>query len=284
MGLTDKKALTDEELKAVLTKLRDAYAKNALEHGPSLFNLDAFNVRYLEALRKRIDLKVFFAAEIKALEDIKGRIAKKREDAERETAEAIRKDEESFSRKADAMLDRFEKMIEKYPDVKLTDTSSLEMNRLYGGLKELFSCYSIVKNIFAGYGDHALEMATKSMDAMFARYALDMGGRHPEMFQDYIIAFSRENKERETERMAQIVLKESGLFLHTLIDHLTELLVKIDGIHPGDKVELDELFERDSPRVFRSFSGKTKEEVVRGTLAYAQAMIRDFRLQSFKKQ
>ena len=50
-----------------------------------------------------------------------------------------------------------------------------------------------------------------------------------------------------------------------------------------NNVILPESLSSQSPRVYSFFKGKNKEDIYNATIAYASAMINDFRLQSFRK-
>ena len=283
MGLFSGKEMTDIEIKAILGKLREEYIRSAETHGASLFNVEALNQRYLEALRKRVDIKVFLAAEVQAYNEIVHRIAEKESEVVRAAEAEQKREEESFSRKADDILDKFEKMIEKYPSIEMSPHSSNEINHLYGGLKELAGCVAIVRSLFTGTGDYSLEMAAKALDELFTRHTTEIGDRFHDLFQDYILAFLRPNSESEAKKMEQNTLKECGFFLNDSVTRLQELVANSDIVQPGAPVTIPELIEKDYPRIAKTFAGKTRGEVLTGALAYAEAMVRDFRLASFKK-
>lgn len=282
MGMFSGKEMTDAEIKAVLGKLRDQYIKSAEDHGASLFNLESLNQRYVDALRKRVDIKIFLAAEVQAYNELVHRIAEKASEAVRAAEEAQKREEESFSRKADELLGKFEKMIEKYPPTDMGPHASNEISRLYGGLKELAGCISLVRSIFAGSGDYSLEMAARSLDAVYIQHTTEYGDRYPDPFQDYLLVLLRPN-ENEVKKMEQNVLKECGFILNDTVARLNELIAGSDIVSPLTPVTIPELIEKDHPRIARSFTGRSRGDVLAGALAYAEAMVRDFRLASFKK-
>ncbi len=64
------------------------------------------------------------------------------------------------------------------------------------------------------------------------------------------------------------------------MSNIKQLAIKASS---DGEIVLPDYLNTQSPRVYKFFKGKTKEEMYDATIAYANAMINDFRLQSFKK-
>ena len=64
-------SLSDKEINATLSKIRNEYEEGAKKYGNKIYNVETFNNRYREALQNRQDLSNFLLIEMNILEDIK---------------------------------------------------------------------------------------------------------------------------------------------------------------------------------------------------------------------
>lgn len=279
-----KNRLRDDEVRMLLVKIRSEYAKQAQEHGTHRFNVEGFNERYQNALRSNTEIETFLLAEVQALEEMKQEIREQEEARVREREEERMRYENSFSKKADDMLKEFERMIEKYPARSIDENASNELNRLYGGMTEMFGCFSLVRNMFLRSDSYEVELLVKEIDETFYdMFVTEVEGKPPDVFQDYLIALRRGDA-GEAERREKVVLKEAGLFLNDLVKNLATLEERLHLIDENESVICDDNFTRAYPRIGSAFSGKTKKQVLLGTKNYAQALVRDFRLKGFKRK
>lgn len=275
--------LSEHEISKVLTKIRKIYKEYAEKYGSSMFNLEAFNNRYAQALRDRTNLTVFLAAETQAIDDIKQKAEESIERKKQEEYEQRNKYANSFEKQADDMLNEFNKRIRKYPRKELCEEASEELERLYGAMSEFYGCILIIRNIFSECGDNNLEMTAKLLDTKFADRIIESAGRPTQIWMDYILAFDRPDKEAESDRMEKTVLKENGLFLNETISRVKKLEEGLDSVKPEKALKLDKSFRDYYPRIAKSFEGKSKAEAFAGCRMYGEAILRDFRLHNFKK-
>ncbi len=274
--------LSNKEINTTLNKIRTSYMEGAEKYGDKIYNIDAFNNRYREALENRQDLSSFLLLELQILEDIKTTLRDREIEQERRKAEEEKMKENSFMNKVDAMIEKFKSAVEKYPIEELPSDADDELKHLYGAFKELYNCFSVIRFFSCGNAsDYVVETAIKDFDNKFQKFILPhTESKVPEVFEDYIFAI---NKKESSSRAEQFILKEAGFFLHSFVTKMEDIKAIALKKSFDNQLILPEYLSVQSPRVFSFFKGKTKEEIYNATLSYAIAMINDFRLQSFKK-
>ena len=275
-------SLSDKEINTTLAKIRREYEQGAEKYGNKIYNLNSFNDRYREALQNRQDLSNFLIVEIKILEDIKTTLRDRELERQRKKAEEEKAKENSFMDKVDNMIERFKSATEKYPLEDMHPKADEEIKHLYGAFKELYNCFSVIRFFCCGpASDYVVESAIKDYDNQFQKFIIPVGEtKVPQIFADYIFAL---NNGDNSSRAEQFILKESGFFLHAFIEKLSNIKsIALKATSDGEMV-LPDYLNTQSPRVYKFFKGKSKEEIYDATVAYANAMINDFRLQSFKK-
>ncbi|WP_157153575.1 hypothetical protein [Brachyspira murdochii] len=275
-------SLSDKEINATLAKIRREYEQGAEKYGNKIYNLSSFNDRYREALQNRQDLSNFLIVEIKILEDIKTTLRDRELERQRKKAEEEKAKENSFMNKVDNMIEKFKSATEKYPLEDIHPKADDEIRHLYGAFKELYNCFSVIRFFCCGpASDYVVETAIKDYDNQFQKFIIPVGEtKVPQIFADYVYAL---NNGDNSSRAEQFILKESGFFLHAFIEKMNNIkTIALKASNDGEIV-LPDYLNVQSPRVYKFFKGKTKEEMYDATIAYANAMINDFRLQSFKK-
>ena len=273
--------LSDKEINAALSKIRGEYEEGAKKYGNKIYNVENFNNRYREALQTRQDLSNYFLLEINILEDIKNRLRERELEKERMEAEEKKAKENSFMNKVDSMIEKFRNAIEKYPTEEIHPKADEEICHLYGAFKELYNCFCVIRYFAGEASDYVIETAIKDYDNKFQRFVMPVGeSKVPIIFSDYVFALE---KSEGVARSEQFILKESGFFLHSFIEKMDSIKTTALKKSFDNRIILPETLSAQSPRVFSFFKGKNKEEIYNATLAYASAMINDFRLQSFKK-
>ncbi|ADG72743.1 hypothetical protein R4K54_02500 [Brachyspira murdochii] len=275
-------SLSDKEINATLAKIRREYEQGAEKYGNKIYNLSSFNDRYREALQNRQDLSNFLIVEIKILEDIKTTLRDRELERQRKKAEEEKAKENSFMNKVDNMIEKFRSATEKYPLEDIHSKADDEIRHLYGAFKELYNCFSVIRFFCCGpASDYVVETAIKDYDNQFQKFIIPVGEtKVPQIFADYVYAL---NNGDNSSRAEQFILKESGFFLHAFIEKMNNIKSLALKASNDGEIVLPDYLNVQSPRVYKFFKGKTKEEMYDATIAYANAMINDFRLQSFKK-
>ena len=103
-----KNSLSLPEIDAIIDKLRVKYDEHEKKYGAFYFNKKSFEDRYLDALRKKINLQAFAYAEVTAFEEMKKRFEQRQEEYK------IKKDK-PFSKKIERIFEELSKRIIKYP-------------------------------------------------------------------------------------------------------------------------------------------------------------------------
>ncbi len=184
--------------------------------------------------------------------------------------------------KVDNMIEKFKSATEKYPLEDMHPKADQEICHLYGAFKELYNCFSVIRFFLCGpASDYVVETAVKDYDNQFQKFIIPVGeSKVPQIFSDYIFALDNGDN---SSRAEQFILKESGFFLHSFIEKMNNIKqLAIKTTNDGEIV-LPDYLKTQSPRVYKFFKGKKKEEMYDATIGYANAMINDFRLQSFRK-
>jgi hypothetical protein len=125
------KKLTPGEIKNVVEKIRKKYDTYIARFFKSRSLREAFEERYIRALRVGVDVSSFLMAEISAIEELMEREEK------RVSSEPAKPDAERPQSFADRVLEENRKRIVKYPDIIFDEGAGEETRRLLGALTAL---------------------------------------------------------------------------------------------------------------------------------------------------
>jgi hypothetical protein len=126
------KKLTPGEISSTVEKIRKRYDEYVAKHFKPRSLRNAFEARYLEALRSKVDISSFLLAEISAIEELITR------EEQRVLAGPVRASASARSPDfADRVLAENRRRTEKYPDVPFHADAGEEVRRLLGALQEL---------------------------------------------------------------------------------------------------------------------------------------------------
>ena len=249
-------SLSDKEINATLSKIRNEYEEGAKKYGNKIYNVETFNNRYREALQNRQDLSNFLLIEMNILEDIKNTLRERELEQERREAEEKKAKENSFMNKVDSMIEKFRSAVEKYPIENIHPKADEEICHLYGAFKELYNCFCVIRYFSGEASDYVIETAIKDYDNKFQRFVMPVGeSKIPQIFSDYVFAL---DKSEGIARSEQFILKESGFFLHSFIEKMDNIKTIALKKSFDNKVILPESLSVQSPRVFSFFKGKNK--------------------------
>lgn len=274
--------LSGKEINLMLVKIRREHEHGLETTRVDMYNVDAFNDRYRDALLNRHDLSTFLMDEVKVLDTIKSNILE-REEARKKIKE--RKEYEynnSFSLKVDGLIEGFHSSILKYPSRELHKNADEEIVHLYGAFEELYNCFTVIKLFVASNGaEYSVETIFKDIDNKFQLFVFESGvNKCAQIYTDYVLSLQTGIL---TSRSEQYILKESGLFLHFLVDKLKSIRETALKISVSNEVILPNLLQTTSERVYAIFTGKSLEYIYDSTIEYANSVIKDFRLWNFKK-
>jgi hypothetical protein len=123
--------LTPGEIKSVVEKIRNKYDEYISKYFKVKTLREAFENRYITALRSHVDISSFLLAEISAIEELIQR------EEERVASGPAAPPEEAKKDTADKVLEENRKRIEKYPDFPLHKDANVEVRKLLGALNLL---------------------------------------------------------------------------------------------------------------------------------------------------
>lgn len=272
------KKLNKKEIDQTVIKLKNKYHDFMKKYGKSGALLDAFDNRYLNALKSKINLEIFLKAELDALDELEKREIEKRIPVNKpKPAPTI----------ADKVMEENRKKILKYNCIKFHADAIEELQYLLGALNELDSYYiPMLFNIFRGAavkGMHELlsnisnemrffgEIKSKGISARFEKY-YTLLNTFP---RDYN---SIDNEER-------LILKETGFLLNNIESELRELTNSNKIPEPEKIIPLNEkgLQVDKNNLTFELFQGKTRIQVMKIVHNFIKQVINDFRIKDFKK-
>ena len=123
--------LTPGEISGAVEKIRKKYDMYVTKYFKPRTLREAFEERYIRALRAGVDVSSFLMAEISAIEELIDREEK------RVAMEPVKAEPEKQQSIADRVLEENRKRIIKYPDIPFHKDASEETRRLLGALTNL---------------------------------------------------------------------------------------------------------------------------------------------------
>ena len=253
-----RKRLSDAEIRAAVDKIRQKYADFMVRYLKPRYALDAFEDRYIEAMRIRMELSLFLHAEMTAVEElIKSEEERIREEEQQQTeVKQKREKEKNF---ADRILEEHREKIAKYPPLAVHDEASEEVERLFGAMgtieRELWAeienlmrkaYISIINSPRARIEDGILKLCRVGTEGLPNRL-----GRLKTLFGWFPRKFTEIEKEEK-----QCIL-EAAFFLHDLADVLKEI-ASSEELSEGEQKDVEKMRE------------------------YVHIVIDDFRLKEFR--
>ena len=248
--------LTPNEISQTVEKIRRRYDEYIYKYFKPRTIKNAFEDRYLEAIKASTDISNFLMAEISAVEEL---IRREEERVGSGQAEAP---QESVTDKVERIVEQNLARVRKYPEVPFHPVASEELRRLLGAMSRLeekhwevlTTCLrdtayyrsSLTMLNLEGKLRHLAARGSDGVPSGLSRY-MYQANRFPRNY----LAIDREEKE---------YILESAFLLHDL----GELLERVGTNYP----QLDE------------GSRRGVEEIE----AYIQGIIRDFRLKEFKRR
>ncbi len=265
-------SLKKDEVNELINKLRERYKDSAVKISPKWFDLNAFDARLSAALKSRMNMEGFILAEISEFEKLKKRY---------ETKKKLK--ENSFSREVDRIIEENLARIKKYPRIQFHQRCGIEISHLYGALSYLsMELFPILRVVIS---DSRLKNSVNTMEDRLLFLAEQRGNLHPRRIADHVLLLNRSGvKDLEIEKDSNDYLKESGFFLHDLVD-FCEGIIDSGRDEWNYPVTFQKLFveEERKKRIVDIFQDKTGYGAVLIIRDYAVEVIEDFRLGAFRK-
>jgi len=249
-----KKKLSEKEITAIIEKLRRQYDEYAERYGKKYFNRDAFEKRYLQALKDKVSLQVFVFAEVMAFEDMKKKFEQEKEE------ERIRR-EKPFTRKVERLIQEMENRYKKYPRLfEHTDISD-EAQYLCGAIEEFYNNYWLNLSKIIEKDNIAQLKQYDSITEKFRNFVPLSQARLPYEIEIYVLNIGKYGIESAN----MLFLKQSAMFLK-------EIKIFLDSIEIKGK---DEAIE------FLDYGELKKIDVLETIKQKLAQIIADFRFKEF---
>ncbi|MBN1495968.1 MAG: hypothetical protein JXA07_04310 [Spirochaetes bacterium] len=263
-------AMSEGEIRGLIEKLKRRYGEYARKN-PTWFSIDAFNERYLMAVRNGMNMEAFILAEIANFEKIKEKYERK-------------KSEKPFSEQVDRIIEELTARIKKYPAVNFHPRAGLEICHFYGALSEFALDYFAALFLLAE--DKQLKDRVIAFEGALGALAAPRGSLPAKRIEDHAMLLRRRGvREIDIERDKNEYLKESAFLLHDIVDFCDSL---VEARNPAwetplrfNKLYLD---DRRKKRIASLFTGCTGYGAILKIRDRAAAIIEDFRLAAFRKQ
>lgn len=249
--------LTPNEISRAVEKIRRRYDEYVYKYFKPRSIKNAFEDRYIEAIKASTDISNFLMAEISAVEELI-----RREEERVGSGHPEEPAPESVTERVERMVEENLARMRKYPEVPFHPVASEELRRLLGAMcrleekhwEVLTTCLrntayyrsSLTMLNLEGKLRHLAARGSDGVPSGLSRYMY-----HANRFPRNYLAIDREEKE---------YILESAFLLHDL----GEILERVDANYP----QLEE----------GSRSG------LREIQAFIQGIIRDFRLKEFKRK
>lgn len=252
----NSKKLTPGEISSSVEKIRKRYDEYIIKFFKHRSLREAFENRYIKALRAGIDISSFLIAEISAIEEL---IAREEQRIMAGPPRAGAEKEQSF---ADRILEENRKRIEKYPDVQFHNDAGEEVRRLVGALSSLEK-------------DHWPDLTTALRDTMYAMNSAEM------LALDSQLRFLASTNREEIPQFLTRLVTQLGKFPrnYAAIDREEKEYILEAGFFLNDLFTVLERVQR----VYTEM-GAHEKRVLEEKRGIIWEIINDFRLKDFKRR
>ena len=253
--MTSRK-LTPGEITSSVEKIRRKYDAYISRYFKPRTLREAFENRYITALRAKVDVSSFLIAEISAIEELT------RREEQRIMLGPVRASAEKEASFADRVLEENRKRIVKYPDLRFSDDAGEEVRRLVGALTELER-------------ERWHDLGAALQDTMYAPSSSEML-----------------NLDSQLRYLSSSVRNEVPPYLTRLVGQLGKFPRNYPAIEREEKdyiletaFFLNDLFMvmQRVKRVYTEMSAESKA-VLADAMGYVWGVISDFRLKDFKRR
>ncbi len=240
----DKK-LSHEEILVIIKKLNKQYDEYSMEYGESFFSKKEFKKRYMEALKKKMDLQAFAFAEIAFLEDLKEKLGKKQEERRIKT-------EKPFTKKIEKYIEEIEDKWQKYPQLFSSSSISEEAQFFCGAVNQFYNELwlqmgkLIKKDLLSELKDY------NALSYIIEKFIMATKNRFPYEVESYLFNLDRHGIEKAN----MLFLKEGADLLRKIKKFLTKITEKM---------------------VKESGNSEIEDKTLLKTIDYIEQIITDFR-------
>ncbi|MCK4908215.1 MAG: hypothetical protein KAS64_11725 [Spirochaetes bacterium] len=209
------KKITDSEINAALSKLKEQYNIYAERYDKSLFNINRFEDRYMESLKIGIPTDTFLAGEIKTFQELKKMAEEKY--APKNTA---------MSDRAEEIFEEYQSRIEKYPVINFNSRADEETRRLTGMIKYFYeNFYSSIPSAYQLEPGSESEKLFQIIEPRINNMIIERSG----ILSPYILDLSMQldkitASQSDRERIKKEYFKETGFLFNLMADLFKSIL------------------------------------------------------------
>jgi len=232
--------LTPGEISQTVAKIRQKYEDYLYKFLKPRRVKEAFEVRYVQALRDVLDISSFLLAEIGAVQELISR-----EEARVAGPVRVNRPRRRGMSATDRILEEHRQKLVEYPDIEFHVGAHEEIRRMLGALDVLFSTSwgDLIGALRAtSYANTSTTMSKLENDLRYLGY-VDSDGvcgaltRYVTLLQQFPRDYNAVEREENN------YLRRASVFLHEFKDVLLHILEAYPQMEPGDRARVQEVHE-----------------------------------------
>jgi hypothetical protein len=194
-------------------KLKSLYGKYAEKHGSRVFNLAAFEERYKNALRDKLNLKAFLHAEIMVFEELKKRV---------EGSVGAQPPKPRYADIADGIIEKNLQRVRKYRSIDFHPDAEIETKHLLGACTDFYDkIWRRAARVMKSLRVKDLGDALAKLENDFIYFVVPFRGSYSRAVDDYVLVLSRRNA-RDSEKAAVNFIRFGGILLNNCLRAMTD--------------------------------------------------------------
>ena len=203
----------DVDVDQAVKKIKSLYGKYAETYGSRVFNLKAFEERYKNALRNKLNLEAFLHAEIMVIEELKKRVT---------GGQSREPPKLGYSEIADGIIEKNLQKVRKYRSIDFHPDAELETKHLLGASTDFYDkIWGRAVRVLKSLRVKGLEDTLAKLESDFAYYVVPFRGSYSRAVDDYTLVLSRRNA-REGEKAAVNFIRYGGILLNNCLKAMTD--------------------------------------------------------------
>jgi len=223
------------DVDAVIYKLKSLYRKYAETYGAKIFNLQAFEGRYRDALREKVNLTNFCHAEITVFEELKKRVERREPDAEIAT----------YGDVADRIIEENLQRTRGYRFIDFHPEAEEETKHLLGAVTDFYyESWGPLMRTLRPLGEPSFNSFMEKLENDFSYYVVPMRGLYSRAVDDYLLVLSRRDP-KEMERASYNFIKYGAILLNNCLKLVRDAMnfVRTRPQHAGKAGDLQRIRE-----------------------------------------
>jgi len=274
------KDLTTDELKKAVNKLKIRYEEFCTKFKKSRTLIDAFEDRYINALRSKTNMAVFIMAEIEAIEELfKNETVKQKNANELIETPPVKK-----TTVADRIYQQNRDRYLRYQPFPLPKDADDELEHLLGAVRSFLKDYWPVLELIVRENHHSAYKITFDhyYNELISKY--DFKGDMP-IARHFFQVCSRNPKDfKQIDVEHQNILKETAFLINNISATLSEITTNNVFRMPEKKIPLDTFkYSETNKSLIDNFNGLNYTQSFDKISNYINDIIIDFRIRDLKK-